>query len=80
MCKKQASVFHNLTESEIVSLDTELRLDRLLALELWDLIVSVFGNISHVSDRTHNKIDVMKDIDTVPSNVKSAIQERFFFF
>ena len=52
MCKKQTSVSHSSTESEIISLDTGLRLDGLLALELWDLIVSVFGNISHISDRT----------------------------
>ena len=72
MCKKQTSVSHSSTESEIISLDTGLRLDGLPALELWDLIVSVFGNISHVSDRTgqpvngknksYNKIDVMHDI------------------
>ena len=82
MCKKQTSVSHSSTESEIISLDTGLRLDGLPARELWDLIVSVLGNISLVSDRSgqadndvhkrqksHNKIDVMKDIDLVPSNV-----------
>ena len=55
------------------------------ALELWDLIVSVLGNISRVSDnpgkpesddhkhhKSHNKIDVMQDIIAVPSNVQSA--------
>ena len=75
MCKKQTSVSHSSTESEIISLDTGLRLDGLLALELWDLIVSVLGNVSRVSDRSgkpesddhkhhksHNKIDVVKDI------------------
>ena len=46
MCKKQTSVSHSSTESEIISLDTGLRLDGLLALELWDLIVSVLGNCS----------------------------------
>ena len=70
MCKKQTSVSHSSTESEIISLDTGLRLDGLPALELWDLIVSVFGNISHVSDGTgqpvngknksYNKIDVVQ--------------------
>ena len=58
-----------------------LRLDGFPALELWDLIVSVFGNCSRISDRTgkpvngedkhhksQNKIDVMQDIDSVPSN------------
>ena len=39
--KKQTSVSHSSTESEIISLDTGLRLDGLPALELWDLIVSV---------------------------------------
>ena len=57
MCKKQTSVSHSSTESEIISLDTGLRLDGLPALELWDLIVSVFGNISHISDRTGQPVN-----------------------
>ena len=36
MCKKQTAVSHSSTESEIISLDTGLRLDCLPALELWD--------------------------------------------
>ena len=52
MCKKQIAVSHSSTESEIISLDTGMRLDGLLATELWDLIVSVFGSISHVPDRS----------------------------
>ena len=92
MCKKQTAVSHSSTESEIISLDTGLRLDGLPALELWDLIVSVLGNVSRVSDRSgkpesddhkhhksHNKIDVMKDIDVVPSNVQSARQEALLY-
>ena len=52
-------------------------------------IFSVFGNISHISDRTgkpvngknksHNKIDVMQDIDSVPFNVQSARQEALLY-
>ena len=92
MCKKQTSVSHSSTESEIISLDTGLRLDGLPALELWDLIVSVLGNISHISDRaekpesdvhkrqkSHNKIDEVKDIDLVPSDVQSAHQEALVY-
>ena len=91
-CKKQTAVSHSSTESEIISLDTGLRLDGLLALELWDLIGSVFGNISRISDRSgkpengenkhhksHNEIDSMKDIDSVPSNVQSARQEALLY-
>ena len=44
MCKKQTAVSHSSPESEIISLDTGLRLDGLPALELWDLIVAVLGN------------------------------------
>ena len=58
MCKKQTSVLHSSTESEIISLDTGLRLDGLLALELWDLIVSVFGSVSQISDRTGRPVNV----------------------
>ena len=71
MCKKQTAVSHSSTGSEIISLDTVLRLDGLPALELWDLIVSVLGNVSRAPDRSgkpesddhkhhkfHNKIDV----------------------
>ena len=59
------------------------------ALELWDLIVSVFGNVSHISDRTgqpvnvknksYHKIDAIEDIDSVPSNVQSANRETLLY-
>ena len=93
MCKKQTAVSHSSTESEIISLDTGLRLDGLPALELWDLIISVLGNVSHVSDRTgrlanvdvkrnqksQGKINVMENIDSVPSNVQSSRQEALLY-
>ena len=87
MCKKQTAVSHSSTETEIISLDTGLRLDGLLALELWDLIVSVFGSVTQTSDRkgrpvdtersqkSQGKINVLKNIDCVPSNVQSSHQE-----
>ena len=92
MCKLQIPVSHSSTESEIISLDTRLRLDGLPALELWDLIVSVFGSVSQVSDRSgqldndvhkHHKpqkrINVMENIDSVPSNVQSSRQEALLY-
>ena len=36
MCKKQTSVCHSSTESEVVSLDSGLRMDCITALDLWD--------------------------------------------
>ena len=92
MCKEQTAVSHSSTGSEIISLDTALRLDGLLALDLWVIIVSVLGNVSRVSDRSgkpesddhkhhksHNKIDVMKDIEAVPLNVQSERQEALLY-
>ena len=87
MCKKQTSVSHSSTESEIISLDVGLRLDGLPALELWDLIVSVLGNMTQTTERTvrpvitdrsqrsQGKINALNNIDCVPSNVQSSHQE-----
>ena len=41
MRKKQTSVSHGSTESEIVSVDAGLRMDGLLALDLWDIVIQV---------------------------------------
>ena len=41
MCKKQTSVSHSSTESEIISLDAGLRMDGLPALDSWDLVIEV---------------------------------------
>ena len=93
MCKKQTAVSHSSTESEIIFLDTGLRLDGLPALGLWDLIVSVFGSVTQTSDRTvrpvnvdvkrnqksQGKINVLKHIDFVPSNVQSSHQEALLY-
>ena len=92
MCKKPTAASHGSTESEIISLDTGLRLDGLPALELRDLIVSVLRNVSRVSDRSEQpdndvhkrhksqkKIDVMEDIVSVPSKCPSARQEALLY-
>ena len=60
MCKKQTSVSHSSTESEIISLDAGLRLDGLLALELWDLIVYVLGNMTQTTERTERSVDTKR--------------------
>ena len=69
-----------------------MRLDGLPALELWDLIASVFGSVSHVSDssgqpdndvnkhhKSQKRINVMENIDSVPSNVQSSRQEALLY-
>ena len=91
MCKEQTSVSHSSTESEIISLDAGLRLDGLLALELWDLIVSVLGNMTQTTERTERpviidrsqksqgKINALNNIDRVPSNVQSLHREALLY-
>ena len=91
MCKKQTSVSHSSTESEIISLDAGLRLDGLLALELRDLIVSVFGSMTQTtegtgrlvvterSEKSQRKINVLNNIDCVPSNVKFSHQKAMLY-
>ena len=41
MCKKQTSVSHSSTESEVMSLDAGLRMEGIPALDLWDLVIEV---------------------------------------
>ena len=56
MCKKQTAVSHSSTGSEIISLDAGLRLDRIRALDLWDLSVLVLGNTIQTDDRKGNSL------------------------
>ena len=51
MSKKQISVSHSSTESEIISLDAGLRLDGIPALDLWDLIVAVLHGNTYQSNQ-----------------------------
>ena len=62
MCKKQTSVSHSSTESEVISLDAGLRMDAIPALDLRDLVNEVLlyssnqvqGNLNRVKQlRTH---------------------------
>ena len=91
MCEKQSSVSHSSTESEIISLDAGLRLDGIPALDLWDLIDSVFGNtiqthegpgrpvVSDKNQRSQGMTNVLNNIDCVQSNVQSSHQEALLY-
>ena len=95
MCKKQTSVSHSSTESEIISLDAGLRLDGIPALDFWDLIVFVLGNTTQNHDGTEKPIvcrdknyvhqqsrgmfNVLNNVDRVPSNVKCSHQEALLY-
>ena len=70
MCKKQTSVSHSSTESEIISLDAGLRLDGILALDLWDLIVFVLGNTTQNHDRSGKPLFAVTHVTSQASNLK----------
>ena len=48
MCKKQKSVSHGSTESETISLDAGLRMDGIIALDLWDVVIDVLHSSNNV--------------------------------
>ena len=92
MCKKQTSVSHSSTESEIISLDAGLRIDGIPALDLWDLIVTVLhgntnqskqvqGNLSTSPTRKKipGKIDDLNNVDFVSSNANSSRKEAMLY-
>ena len=49
MCKKQASVSHSSTESEIISLDAGLRMDGSPALDLWDMVIDALRSTNNTA-------------------------------
>ena len=51
MFKKETSVSHSSTESEVISLDAGLRLGGIPALDLWDLIVAVLHGNTYLNDQ-----------------------------
>ena len=47
--RKQTSLSHSFTESEIISLDAGLRMDGLPALDLWDTVVEVLRSTNNTA-------------------------------
>ena len=92
MCKKQTSVSHSLTESEIISLDAGLRMDGKPALDLWVLIVTVLHGNTHQNDQVRGdpfksptrkknpgKVDDLNNDDLVSSKANSSRKEAMLY-
>ena len=94
MCKKQTSVSHSSTESEIISLDAGLRMDGLPALDLWDLVIEVLRTIHGIPKPTQacmREIDAkiqntpkdhnvdLSNADQVPSNAHLSEKESLLY-
>ena len=72
MCKKQTSVSHSLTESEVSSLDAGLRMDRAPALDLVIEVLHSSRNIQASRNRSRNET---QSIHTNP-NTKTKIHSN----
>ena len=71
VCKKQTSVSHSSTESEIISLDAGLRLDGIPALNLWDLIVAVLHGNTNQSNQTRRDLCTKeREVRAVPHTLQ----------
>ena len=80
MCKKQTSVSHSSTESEIISLDAGLRLDGITALDLWDLIVAVLGNTSQGHKEQDDLLMNKREVRSTPHTIQKPISESDQWF
>ena len=71
MCKKQTSVSHSSSESEIISMDARLRLDGIPALELWDLIVTVLHGNTYQSNQARRDLYTnQREVRAVPHTLQ----------
>ena len=76
MCKKQSSVSHSSTESEIISLDAVLRFDGVPALDLWDLIVFVLKNTVQTLERPERPVVSWSEICSPPHTIHKRKQSH----
>ena len=76
MCKKQTSVAHSSTESEIISLDAGLRLNGIPALVLWDLIVAVLGNTNQNHTEQGDLLKNKREVRSPPHTIYKRKQSK----
>ena len=76
MCKKQTSVSHSSTKSEIISLDAGLKLDGIPALDLWDMIVAVLGNTYQSNQERRDPFMNKREVRSTPRTIQKRKQSR----
>ena len=76
MCKKQTSVSHSSTDSEIIYLDAGLRLDGIPALDLWDLIVAVLGNTDQSHQEREDPCTNLREVRAAPHKLQKREQSQ----
>ena len=76
MCKKQTSVSHSSTESEIITLDAGLRLDGITALVLRDLIVAVLANTNQSHKEQGDLFMNRREVRSPPHTIQKQKQSQ----
>ena len=76
MCKKQTSISHSSTESEIISLDAGLRLSGIPALDFWDLIVAVLGNTNQNRIAQGDLLTSKREVCSPPHSIHKRKQSQ----
>ena len=76
MCKKQTSVSHSSTESEIIFLDAGLRLDGIPALDLWNLTVAVLGNTNQSNKARGGLCPNRREVRSTPHTIRKRTQSH----
>ena len=75
MCKKQTSVSHSSTESEIISLDAGLRMDGLPALDMWDLVIEVLRTTHGIPKPTQASTETGAAVQSTPK-IKQVLDQN----
>ena len=74
MCKKQTSVSHISTEAEMICLDASLRMDGILALDFWELVIEVFQSSPNQTDKAKDVKEPRGNLSATPqSNMRKQI-------
>ena len=76
MCKKQTSVSHSSTEAEIISLEAGLRMDGLLALDIWDVVIEVLHSTKLVPRNWCGTGDHMRNKNKTKAQTSSVSGKR----
>ena len=79
MCKKQTSVSHSSTESEIISLDAGLWLDGIFEFDLWNLIVAVLENTNQSHKEWEDPFMNKHEVRSTPHTIQKLKQSQGVF-
>ena len=85
-CKKQTAVSRSCTEAEVISLGTSLRVEGLLALTLWDLVIDVLEPLASRArsdpsryQKSQTSQTAQESIDHVPPNAEESSNRAQLF-